>query len=76
MKINNQIIVILILIIVFVSFAWYNNNRNESNSIGAFTPRFRAAVRPHLRTIHRGYGGILSVFSWDNWRRGLRRWNL
>ncbi len=76
MKINNRIIFFFILIIVFVSFACINNSRNKSDSIGAFTPRLRAAVRPHLRTIHRGYGGILSVFSRDNWRRGLRRWNL
>jgi hypothetical protein len=47
-----------------------------SSSVSGFTPRLRAAVRPHVRTFHRGANGFISVFSWDNWRRGLRQLNL
>jgi hypothetical protein len=82
MKIKDKYSIFIFAIIVVVSLGaimWYNNtdnNINKSNKTEAFTPRLRAAVRPHVRTLNRGYGGIISFFSWDNWRRGLRRWNL
>jgi len=73
MKQNHRILIALILFVAL--FIYFFILFVQSGKAG-FTPRLRAAVRPHVRTLHRGYGGIVSVFSWDNWRRGLRTWNL
>ena len=76
MKQNHRRLLAFILLLGCVFIFLNFSSLPSSSSKAGFTPRLRAAVRPHVRTFHRGANGFISVFSWDNWRRGLRRWNL
>ena len=84
MKQNHRRLLAFILLLgcvfIFLNFSSSSSKAGftlpSSSSKAGFTPRLRAAVRPHVRTFRRGANGFISVFSWDNWRRGLRRWNL
>lgn len=66
----------IIIACIFIILHLLGNSVAEPPKISGFTPRLRAAARPHVRFVNRQYNTMVAPLTWDTWRRVLRRWRL
>jgi len=66
----------IIILCIFIILHLLGNLVAESQKISGFTPRMRAAARPHVRFVNHQYNTMVAPLTWDTWRRVLRRWRL
>jgi uncharacterized membrane protein SpoIIM required for sporulation len=69
---NKKIYIFIFLLAFFTLLVWLSKTKKQNG----FTPRLRAMVRPHVRTLERVPTVVFSGFTQDNFIRFLHRWKL